>query len=254
MSVVETLDHLQPYILTLRYGDERIDCEVRMQASRRQNSIAIHVESDGRVLVDAPVSAPINRIRQALMRRIAWISRQRAALAQHPRPAAPREYVSGETWHYLGRRYLLKVIRGPVPSRVRLYGGYLEVVVDAGATAAHVRERLEAWYRQRAHEVLSQRMSAVSSELRWVHAPPPMVLRRMRRQWGSCSAAGRITLNTELIRAPRSCIDYVILHELCHLKAHDHSKAFYRLLDAHAPGWRRTKARLDGMAAWVLAR
>lgn len=253
MNAVSAL-YAQPYALTLRYGEQRIVCEVRIQASRRQPSVAIHVDIDGRVLVDAPMSATTEQVRQALMRRIAWIARQRAAVAEHSQPAAPREYVSGETWHYLGRRYLLKVVRGPEPAPVRLRGGYLEICVEADAPAARVRDRLEAWYRQRAHEVLSKRMAAVSADLRWVRVPPPITLRRMRRQWGSCSPSGRITLNTELIRAPRACIDYVILHELCHLKTHDHSKAFYRLLDAHAPEWRRTKARLDDMAAWLLAR
>lgn len=253
MNAASALD-TQPYPLTLRYGEQRIVCEVRMQAARRQPSIAIHVDIDGRVLVDAPMSAPRERVRQALMRRVAWIARQREAVAGYSQPAAPREYVSGETWHYLGRRYLLKVVRGSEAVAVRLRGGYLEINVEADAPAARVRDRLEAWYRQRAHEVLTKRMAAVSADLRWVRVPPPITLRRMRRQWGSCSPAGRITLNTELIRAPRACIDYVILHELCHLKAHDHSKGFYRLLDAHAPDWRRTKTRLDGMAAWLLAR
>jgi predicted metal-dependent hydrolase len=70
----------------------------------------------------------------------------------------------------------------------------------------------------------------------------------MTVQWGSCSPAGRITLNPMLVKAPRECIDYVVLHELVHLQHHHHGAAFYRALDRHMPGWRVVKAKLDGMA------
>jgi predicted metal-dependent hydrolase len=73
---------------------------------------------------------------------------------------------------------------------------------------------------------------------------PPMQVRRMRKRWGSCTPQGRIILNLDLIRAPRLCVDYVILHELCHLKHPHHGKAFYRLLDRVMPDWREIKARL----------
>jgi hypothetical protein len=85
-----------------------------------------------------------------------------------------------------------------------------------------------------------------------VKVPPPMRLQWMRVQWGSCSPRGRITLHPALVQAPRDCIDYVVLHELCHLASHDHSARFYRLLDRHMPGWRSVKARLDGMAEDLL--
>ncbi len=76
----------------------------------------------------------------------------------------------------------------------------------------------------------------------------------MKVQWGSCSPAGRITLNPHLVKAPRECIDYVLLHELCHLRHHNHSPQFYRSLDRHMPRWRAIKERLDGMAEQVLPR
>ena len=74
----------------------------------------------------------------------------------------------------------------------------------------------------------------------------------MQTQWGSCSPAGRITLNPHLVKAPRDCIDYVILHELCHLAEHNHSERFYRLMQQVMPQWGKIKQRLDGMAASLL--
>jgi len=82
--------------------------------------------------------------------------------------------------------------------------------------------------------------------------PPAMRLQTMKVQWGSCSPAGRLTLNPHLVKAPRECIDYVLLHELCHLKEHNHSRKFYMLLERHLPQWRRKKERLDELADMVL--
>jgi len=70
----------------------------------------------------------------------------------------------------------------------------------------------------------------------------------MKKQWGSCSPQGTILLNPYLIKAPRECIDYVVLHELCHLKEHNHSPRYYRLLSQLMPDWEPVKARLDRMA------
>jgi predicted metal-dependent hydrolase len=80
-----------------------------------------------------------------------------------------------------------------------------------------------------------------------------MKLVPMEHQWGSCSPAGSINLNPALIRAPRHCIDYVLLHEICHLKEHNHSKRFYALLEMHSPQWVDTKAELDQLAELLLA-
>jgi predicted metal-dependent hydrolase len=111
---------------------------------------------------------------------------------------------------------------------------------------------LNLWLRSRAREILLQRLINMSGRLQWVSEVPPVTIRQMKRQWGSCSPRGRIALNVGLVRVPRECIDYVLLHELCHLKAHNHGRAFYRLLDRHLPDWRQIKLRLDGMADLVL--
>jgi predicted metal-dependent hydrolase len=81
---------------------------------------------------------------------------------------------------------------------------------------------------------------------------PPMRLQAMKIQWGSCSPAGQLTLNPHLVKAPRECIDYVLLHELCHLKEHNHGQKFYRLLERHLPQWHVKKARLDALADFIL--
>ena len=92
----------------------------------------------------------------------------------------------------------------------------------------------------------------MAAPLRWVSQLPPVRIQVMTVQWGSCSPAGRITLNPHLVKAPRECIDYVLLHELCHLQHHNHSPNFYKALDRHMPRWRLVKSRLDKMAEQLL--
>jgi len=232
----------------IRYGDEVIRFRVRVQPDRRVPRVAIHVETDGRVLVDAPSGATSASVVDAVRKRSMWISRHVAAARERHDGLQGREYVSGESLQYLGRRYRLKVaVEKATPVHAALRGAYL-VVTAPQRSAEPIRDAVDAWYRQRAKEVLAHRLEAVAANLRWVRSVPEMRLRNMTVQWGSCSPAGRITLNPMLVKAPRECIDYVVLHELTHLQHHNHSPAFYRTLDRHMPTWRAVKAKLDGMA------
>jgi predicted metal-dependent hydrolase len=234
------------------YGDERILFTLRTQAQRPPHRIAIHVEPDGRVLVDASPNASIEQVRGAVVRRARWVSGNVAAAKSRLAQALPREYVSGESVLYLGRRYRLKVLadRDAVPGAA-MRGSLVEVHTNTRDPLA-VRKLLEEWYRERARIVFGERLQTMAAPLRWVHQLPPIRIQTMARQWGSCSPAGRITLNPALVRAPGECIDYVLLHELCHLKHHNHSPKFYRMLDQQMPGWRRVKERLDNLAEQLL--
>jgi hypothetical protein len=107
---------------------------------------------------------------------------------------------------------------------------------------------LKDWYRLRAKETFAKRLDAVLEQALWVENRPPIRVLTMQTQWGSCSPKGRITLNPHLVKAPRDCIDYVILHELCHIAEHNHSERFYRLMGQVMPKWENTKERLDRMA------
>lgn len=239
--------------LVLPYGDSRIRCEVRRSKQRVKRSIAIHVEPDGRVVVDAPLQAADPDIRLAVTRRLAWIHRRMVEAEDRRKVLAPREYVSGETVIYLGRRYRLRVVSTQDANQVRLRGGYLEVAIGQRSPQT-VRHELEKWFQARAKEFMPRRLAMMSERLKWVKAIPPLSIRRMSRQWGSCSPQGRIALNVGLVRVPRECIDYVLLHELIHLREHNHGPAFYRILDRHLPDWKRTKARLDALADLALTR
>lgn len=231
-----------PEIRQVTYGSERIDFLLRR---RLRKTLAITVHPDLRVEVIAPLDAGESAILTKVQARARWILRQRRQfLSWMPKPL-PRRYRPGETHRYLGKQYRLKIIIGD-PDKVCIKGSFIEVHRPVGQDATSVKKLLVAWYRQRAETRFKQEMAKALKRLR-LHGleAPKLRLLRMPKRWGSCTAKGEILINPELIKTPGLCIEYVIIHELCHLKHPNHSAAFFRMLDAVLPDWRERKQRLE---------
>lgn len=238
---------------SVAYGDERITFSVRF-LPRPQRRVAIHVMPDGSVQVDAPEDSDVLEVKKAVRLRARWVWQQLEAQRERKRHVLPREYVSGETHIYLGRRHLLKVqLAQPADAGVRLWRGRLEVAVPQHDPQV-IRRLLEAWYRERARDVFARVLADLAARMRLQQPLPPWRLLSMRTQWGSCSPKGELLLNPYLVRAPRTCIEYVVAHELCHLTEHNHSERFYRLLGAVLPDWEERKGELDSLAEQLLNR
>lgn len=207
-------------------------------------TLAIHVLPDGSLELTAPQDASAEAILAKVEKRSRWIATQRRNFREMNVQPAPRRYVSGATHRYLGRQYRLKIIQGDTAS-VRLKGAYFEVVTPDDETEA-VRRLLVKWFRARAAEQFARRMDAWKP---WCTkhrlAEPLLQIRRMPKRWGSAGKGGRIALNPELIHAPARCIDYVIVHEICHLRHPNHDRAFYRLLSTLMPDWQAIKQKLE---------
>ncbi len=230
----------------ITYGKLTIPYKIKI-SDKYRSKIAIHVNFDGTVVVDAPPSFDAIKIHAAIQKRARWIVAHVDAARTRFNHVRHREYVSGEQIIYLGRRYVLKVLKvSEKPKPARLKGNWL-VVETPDSLCGDVKERVRDWYRNKARNYLTMKTAELSTSLPWVSAPPPVKLLVMVKQWGSCSPAGRIILNPHLVKAPRECIEYVITHELTHLKCHDHSPKFWSLIDAYCPGWKQTKKRLDGL-------
>lgn len=226
---------------TLRYGHDTIRYEVRFLDSRR--TLAIEVHPDSRVLVRAPLGCAEELIAERVNRRAAWISRQLMEFERY-RPRTPaRQYLGGESHLYLGRQYRLKVIRAD-ESGVKLTRGQMIVWHPGDADPDRVRVLLHRWYLDRARVVFNEVLAAGVERFHGL-ALPGLVVRDMKTRWGSLSAGGRMTLNSKLIQAPRACIEYVVIHELCHTRYRDHDARFFRLLGQVMPDWERRKARLE---------
>ncbi len=224
------------------YGSERIDFLI---SRRPRKTLAITVHPDLHVEVVAPNDAEELAIMDRVRARARWILRQRRQfLSWMPKPM-PRRYQSGETHRYLGRQYRLQIISSKTPS-VMLKAGFIEIRQPDPKDAATARKQLDTWLRQQAERRFRRELAKALKRLTVYQLPlPTLRLLRMPKRWGSCTTKGEILLNPELIKTPGLCVEYVILHELCHLKHPNHSAAFFRMLDAVLPDWQERKQRLE---------
>ena len=237
---------------TLQYGNEKIAYQVFFIPNQKAKVI-IDVLPNGVVHVKAPEDFSLQGIKQAIYKRARWIHNHIKKIQQQYAHVLPRHYVSGESHYYLGRRYVLKVYKSKHENQcVKLLRGQLQVHTNPKKPDV-IKQLLQDWYRQHAETTFEKRLESLVSRINWLKKSPSFNLRQMQKTWGSCSPQGKLSLNPHLVKAPRECIDYVILHELCHLKEHNHSKKFYGLLSQHMPEWEAVKAKLDGMSELLLA-
>lgn len=236
---------------SFRYGGETFQYDVCF-TSNHLNKISIHVHPNASVQVDAPIGRSKKDINEAVLKRARWIISNINNAKQRNEHVLPRQYISGENVFYLGRRYQLKIhtVQSDETS-VKLVRGYLNVSVPSADTQL-IKDQIKSWYRDRAKEVFQRRLDAVNNEIVWLSNTPEWRLFSMQKQWGSCSPKGVLLFNPHLVKAPRECVDYVIRHEICHLREHNHSKKYYRLLEELMPDWKSVKAKLDGMAEMLL--
>lgn len=237
--------------MSIVYGHERIKF-IRKHRSNEVNRVLINVHPDCSVIANAPEYASDEDVVDAVQKRARWIYKKLESFKEQKEYVISRRYVSGESHFYMGRRYKLRIIKvSKMEPSVKLYRGCIEVRTRDKSTPS-VKKQLNQWYRERAKLVLDKRVNILSDEIPWMKAVPSWKLISMKKQWGSCSPKGIISLNPHLIKAPRECIDYVITHEMCHLKEHNHSPRYYRLLSQSMTGWEPVKAKLDGMSEFLL--
>ncbi len=228
----------------VEYGDEEIEFDLLYLDKKH---LSITVEPDSRVKVYAPNGKPLDQVLLRVRRRAPWIIRQKRHFDRFKPPLPPRRYVSGETHVYLGRQYRLKVISAKQES-VKLKGKYLEVRTPERHDSERIKSLVLDWYKEHARVIYEKRLEACYQVAKKYGVPYPGIkMRRMKTRWGSCSKSGDILLNTELIKAPIHCVEYVIMHELCHMKVRNHDKEFYKLLARCMPDWEKRKQRLESV-------
>ncbi|OOH90582.1 metal-dependent hydrolase [Pasteurellaceae bacterium 15-036681] len=236
-------------ILSIPYGEQRL--QVQLIERPQSKRLRLTVQPNGEIIAYAPQQAVKNELIFAISQQTSWISQQLAELSQLPKLPV-RQYISGESHRYLGRQYVLKVYNEPnQANHIRLWRGQIEVQLK-DKSPEKVRKVLNQWYRQKAKQIFQQRLEVLLAKTLWVTDEPNIRLRTMKTRWGSCSVKGALWLNPMLVKAPKECIDYVILHELCHLAEHNHSERFYRLMDQVMPNWQEMKKRLDNLASILL--
>ncbi len=207
--------------------------EHRLVRSRRR-TIGLQIAPDATLVVRAPLRATEAAIEAVLRQHLDWVLRTQRKVAARPRPPAVRG-AAGETFLYLGNAYEVRLAANQKKPVV-----FQDGFVLRERDAAHGKRHLEAWYKHTAREVLTQRVklyAAVDERFR----VKGLRISGARTRWGSCSTRGNVNFSWRLLQAPLKVIDYVVVHELAHLVYHNHSAAFWALVEHIMPGYREQK-------------
>jgi predicted metal-dependent hydrolase len=203
----------------------------------RRKTAEIRV-AEGFVSIWVPMRTPVERIDELLHTRGEWILKK-LAQQEHVAPVEPRAYVSGEEFCYLGYSYRLEVQDGAF-APVRMSQGCLRVRVPGGSTHTHlVRNALIRWYKQRAYDKLNQMVEQFSHQVGVL--PAKVEIKNFKARWGSCSSTGVVQFNWRIMLAPRQMVEYVVVHELCHLLQHNHSKVYWAEVERVMPDYRECR-------------
>jgi len=196
------------------------------------------------LIVKAPLEADDDRVHDFLRRKFRWILKNQRYFGQF-KGRSEKRYVSGESFRYRGRSYKLLVRKSIQPERVSLQHGTMTVFTRLPENRARTRTLIEAWYREQAQRVFSHRLLACLGLFDY-STTPRLMIKRMVRRWGSYAyKTHKVMLNSELIKAATRYIDYVIIHELCHMSHKKHNGAFYTLLESRIPQWKKLKTELE---------
>lgn len=236
----------------VQWGRTSIPYEIRRRDRRATVSIA--VEPSGEVVLTAPRTATVDKLDRLVLRRAVWIVEKLRRRSDLP-PAPPRELVSGETFLYLGRQHRLRL--EPACAEIgplALERGFLHLrlprLLEAEHRPAYVRAALRDWYIRKAHARLPERLALWARKL---DVPlPRLLIREPRKRWGSCHPSGLVRLNWRIIQAPLRLVDYVVAHELCHLRHEGHGRAFWTTLGRAMPDCDARRASLLEIGARLM--
>ena len=212
---------------------------------KKVKNVTLKVKRDGSIHLTVPEAATDDYIERVIDNKQDWIESQLKHFNENYEKPKEKEMVSGESFRYLGKSYRLKIVQSN-KEYVRLYRGYIEIHVKNKNNTAKKQELLKKWYQEKAKkkfaELVHEYEQIVKEEVNNIRVIT------MQTRWGSCNVeSGNINLNLELIKKPRYCIEYVILHELAHLKYPNHSKQFWDYMSVHMPNWEWRKNKLESI-------
>ncbi|MDD2871142.1 MAG: SprT family zinc-dependent metalloprotease [Candidatus Gracilibacteria bacterium] len=212
-----------------------------------RKTLAIEVTPDMDVIVRAPESIRLDSILDRVRKKAPWIIKQINFFKDFHPKLTPRKYTSGETFLYLGKQYILKVEKTEENECVKLKGKFFMVFVK---NIKNTEKIVNEWYLNNAKEKFKVYSELIIQKFENLNVKPNRIsIRKMNSRWGSCSKKGNITLNSDLIRAPRGCIEYVLTHECTHLLEFGHTKRFYEIQTSQMPDWEKWKNKLENLLA-----
>ena len=227
---------------SIQFGSKTIQFSIE-RAHRK--TLAISVHPDLRIIARAPINTEVDAIKLKIKKRSPWIIKQQVYFSDFLPHKLARKYLSGESFWYLGKQYRLKVHQGDCAD-VKLKSPFILVSARGAINSEGIMELVDGWYSQKAEAYLQNKIHQWWLKVsRSKNVPPRLIVKKMAKRWGSFTKQGRVILNSELIQAPSQCIEYVVIHELCHAFHQNHSRAFFRLLERVLPDWKKRKEMLE---------
>jgi len=220
----------------------------KIERSDRRKTVGICLSTKAGVVVCAPRSLEAERIKEIFRKRAQWIITKQEFINTHSQLHSEKEFVSGESFFYLGRQYQLKVLKSASKEAegCKLMGGRFFIGINGdlsdATTKGAVKEALIDWYIGRAKEKIPERVELYARQIgKW---PERIEIKDQKSRWGSCSRNGVVRFNWKIIMAPVSILDYVLVHELCHLIHQAHSARFWQKVQTIIPDYAMRRKRL----------
>ncbi|MEL7656509.1 MAG: SprT family zinc-dependent metalloprotease [Bacillota bacterium] len=229
---------------SIKYGKRTIEFEVERKNIKNIN---LNVRPDMAVVVSANPKVPNEFLLKFVRDKATWIVKNICFFQDvQPERISKKEYISGETFKYLGKQYRLRVEDAEEES-VRYFQGFIELRVRERKNRTRKETLVNEWFRAKAHFNFQESLNRVYPLVqKYGIKKPEIQIRTMKARWGSCiKDRNSILLNNELVKAPKFCIDYVVLHELLHFRYRNHDAEFYNLMTALMPDWKQRKEILD---------
>lgn len=223
--------------MQIQFGTRTIPFEV---IYRKRKTLEIGVEPPDRVTVVAPADTPKDVILQKVRSRAAWIVQKLFLFQRMEVQPIKREYVNGESFLYLGRNYSLQLIVDPNIKKpeVKLYQGKFYVTTP-DRNEQRIRRAMEQWYRRKTLEKVMERISYYQ---RYFDRKPAAVrVKEQQKRWASCTARNELLFNWRCVMAPSPVLDYIVVHEMCHMYHKNHSRDFWELLASILPDYEDRK-------------
>lgn len=216
--------------------------EYFLEYSQRK-SFSLIIFPNLRIMLKAPLDANGKDVEAFLIKKWSWMKKQLNEFERYKKPEFQKSYLSGESFYYLGRQYMLKVERSHQEC-VKISPGIVTLYTSKSSTdREHNQAIYSSWYINKCESIFKKELVGALQDCN-IKIIPRLKIREMKSRWGSyCN--NTISLNPKLLQASSNAIRYVITHELCHIENKSHDKHFYDLLESRMPDWKRIKEELE---------
>ena len=213
----------------------------------KRKSVTIHLSGNGGVIVKCPLNYPHAQIERFLLQKSSWVFEKQRYYQNLDPAEKPPEFNNGSPHMILGEMYTLCITAGiRTYAQINYENKTIDLETAPNADDSHIKEAVINLYKRTAEQIFPERLEYCFTPFEGRgHPYPQLTIKPFKGRWGSMSVDKKMMLNTWLVRAPVDCIDYVIIHELCHMEHMNHSQHFYSLQDTMCPQWKTHKSALD---------